>query len=131
MPPDLRVDIAPGHKTGLALQNPVLTASGTFSWGLEFERHFELQRLGGMVSKGITVEPRAGNKQPRVAQTPAGMLNSIGLQNIGVRAVVDDMAPIWAGWKIPSSLTSQETPSTSSANSPRGSMASPESLRSN
>ncbi len=96
-----RVDIAPGHKTGLALQNPVLTASGTFSWGLEFERHFELQRLGGMVSKGITVEPRAGNKQPRVAQTPAGMLNSIGLQNIGVRAVVDDMAPIWAGWKIP------------------------------
>lgn len=101
MPPDLRVEIAPGHKTGLALQNPVLTASGTFSWGLEFEKHFDLQRLGGMVSKGITVEPRAGNRQPRVAQTPGGMLNSIGLQNIGVSAVVEEMAPLWSNWSLP------------------------------
>lgn len=101
MAPDLRVDIAPGHKTGLLLKNPVLTASGTFSWGLEFEKHFDLDRLGGMVSKGITSEPRQGNKQPRVAQTPAGMLNSIGLQNIGVAQVVSEMAPTWASWRLP------------------------------
>jgi dihydroorotate dehydrogenase (NAD+) catalytic subunit len=97
----LAVDLAPGHKTGLELKNPVMTASGTFSWGLEFARQFEINALGGVVSKGITVAPRAGNAQPRVAETPAGMLNSIGLQNIGIRAVIDQMAPIWAQWDVP------------------------------
>jgi dihydroorotate dehydrogenase (NAD+) catalytic subunit len=97
----LQVDLAPGHKSGLLLRNPVMTASGTFSWGQEFAKHFDISALGAMVSKGVTVEPRAGNKQPRVAETPAGMLNSIGLQNVGLDSVIRDMAPMWAGWDIP------------------------------
>jgi len=101
MPLDLSVDLAPGHKTGLALRNPVMTASGTFSWGFEFARQFGVERLGAIVSKGVTVAPRAGNQQPRVAETPAGMLNSIGLQNVGLSAVIHDMAPAWANWDVP------------------------------
>jgi dihydroorotate dehydrogenase (NAD+) catalytic subunit len=101
MEPRLETDLAPGHKTGLLLRNPVMTASGTFSWGLEFARHFDVNALGGVVSKGVTMRPRAGNPQPRVAETPAGMLNSIGLQNIGIDAVVRDMAPLWATWDVP------------------------------
>jgi dihydroorotate dehydrogenase (NAD+) catalytic subunit len=101
MTPTLQVDLAPGHKTGLLLSNPVMTASGTFSWGQEFAKHFGVERLGGIVSKGVTVRPRAGNPQPRVAETPAGMLNSIGLQNIGLDAVITEMAPVWATWDVP------------------------------
>jgi dihydroorotate dehydrogenase (NAD+) catalytic subunit len=78
-----------------------MTASGTFSWGLEFARHFDINRLGAIVSKGVTVAPRAGNAQPRVAEAPAGMLNSIGLQNIGIDAVISEMAPLWARWDVP------------------------------
>lgn len=99
--PNLRVDLAPGHKTGLELRNPVMPASGTFSWGMEFAKHFDINRLGAVVSKGVTPEPRQGNAQPRVAETPAGMLNSIGLQNVGIREVVDELAPEWARWDVP------------------------------
>ncbi|MBI5946638.1 MAG: dihydroorotate dehydrogenase [Chloroflexi bacterium] len=101
MPPRLEVDLAPSHKRGLALRNPVMPASGTFSWGLEFAKQFGVEGLGAVVSKGVTWEPRAGNRQPRVAETPAGMLNSIGLQNIGINAVIDEMAPAWAKWDVP------------------------------
>ena len=101
MPPLLEVDLAPGHKTGLRLRNPVMPASGTFSWGLEFARHYDINALGAVVSKGITVVPRQGNPQPRVAETPAGMLNSIGLQNIGLGEVIREMAPVWATWDVP------------------------------
>jgi dihydroorotate dehydrogenase (NAD+) catalytic subunit len=97
----LGVELAPGHKSGLALRNPVMTASGTFSWGQEFAREFDINRLGAVVSKGVTVMSRAGNQQPRVAETPAGMLNSVGLQNIGLDAVIRDMAPLWATWDVP------------------------------
>ena len=101
MPPRLEVDLAPGHKTGLRLRNPVMPASGTFSWGLEFARHYDINALGAVVSKGITVAPRRGNPQPRVAETPAGMLNSIGLQNVGLSEVIHEMAPLWASWDVP------------------------------
>ena len=101
MPVSLEVELAPGHKTGLRLRNPVMPASGTFSWGLEFAKHFGVGQLGAVVSKGITIAPRQGNPQPRVAETPAGMLNSIGLQNVGIRAVIDDLAPQWANWDVP------------------------------
>jgi dihydroorotate dehydrogenase (NAD+) catalytic subunit len=101
MSPRLAVDLAPGHKTDLTLQNPVMSASGTFSWGMEFSRHYDINRLGAVVSKGITVRPRAGNPQPRVAETPMGMLNSIGLQNIGLDEVVTEMAATWATWNVP------------------------------
>ena len=78
-----------------------MPASGTFSWGLEFARQFDANRLGAIVSKAVTPLPRSGNPQPRVAETPLGMLNSIGLQNLGVDRVIAEMAPIWAGWDVP------------------------------
>ena len=97
----LTVDLAPGHKRGLRLRNPVLVASGTFGYGTEYEKVINIQRLGAICSKGITLRPRAGNAMPRIAETPAGMLNAIGLQNIGIDRVVREMAPIWARWQVP------------------------------
>jgi dihydroorotate dehydrogenase (NAD+) catalytic subunit len=68
----------------LHFKNPVLTASGTFGYGSEFDDFFEVSRLGGIVVKGTTLEPRAGNPYPRMAETPSGMLNTVGLQNKGI-----------------------------------------------
>jgi dihydroorotate dehydrogenase (NAD+) catalytic subunit len=78
---------------GIALRNPVLAASGTFGYGLEFEKQVELNRLGGFVVKGLSREPIEGNAAPRLYETAAGMMNSVGLQNIGVRAFVRDKLP--------------------------------------
>src|SRR3712207_6653159 len=100
-PVNLAIDLAPQHKQGLPIKNPVMVASGTFSNGLELRKVFDIDRLGALVSKGTTAHPRRGNPQPRVAETPAGMLNSIGLQNIGVEVVVRDLAPVWATWQAP------------------------------
>jgi dihydroorotate dehydrogenase (NAD+) catalytic subunit len=97
----LSVQLAPKNKKGLTLANPVMTASGTFGWGTEYEHLFDIQRLGAIVSKGTTLKPREGNPQPRLAETPCGVLNAIGLQNIGVEAVIKEKAPIWAGWRVP------------------------------
>ena len=98
---DLSVDLVSGGKRSLSLANPVMTASGTFGNGLEYARLIDIQRLGAIVSKAITLRPRRGNVQPRIAETPAGMINSIGLQNIGIEAVLRDVAPVWAGWLVP------------------------------
>jgi dihydroorotate dehydrogenase (NAD+) catalytic subunit len=68
---NLAVELAPRRKRGLPLQNPVMTASGTFSNGLEFVKVFDIQRLGAIVSKGTTLKPRSGNPQPRTAETAA------------------------------------------------------------
>src|SRR5512138_2731051 len=68
----------------LILRNPVLTASGTFGYGSEFDDFFNVDRLGGIILKGTTLEPREGNPYPRMAETPSGMLNSVGLQNKGI-----------------------------------------------
>lgn len=98
---DLSVDLAPGRKQGLRLRNPVLVASGTFGYGTEYQKLIDIQRLGAICSKGITLHPREGNPTPRIAETPAGMLNAIGLQNIGVERVIAELAPIWARWEVP------------------------------
>ena len=98
---DMRVDLAPGCKRSLVLRNPVMTASGTFSNGIEFSRVFDLSRLGAIVSKGVTLKPRRGNPTPRIAETPSGMLNSIGFQNVGLRRLVRDVCPVWATWDTP------------------------------
>jgi dihydroorotate dehydrogenase (NAD+) catalytic subunit len=68
----------------LYLKNPVLTASGTFGNGSEFDDFFDIERLGGIILKGTTLEPREGNPYPRMAETASGMLNSVGLQNKGI-----------------------------------------------
>lgn len=98
---DLSVQIAPSHPRGLSLTNPVMTASGTFGYGVEYSELMDIQRLGAIVCKGTTLNPRDGNPQPRLWETASGLLNSIGLQNIGVEAVVTEKAPIWAQWKVP------------------------------
>ena len=78
-----------------------MVASGTFSYGVEQAKLFDLQRLGAIVSKTTTLRPRAGSPAQRIDETPAGMLNSIGLQNIGIDKVVRDMAPVWERWRVP------------------------------
>lgn len=97
----LSVQLAPNNKKGLLLANPVMTASGTCGYGTEESYTFDIQRLGAFVCKGTTLEARDGNIQPRIVETPAGMLNSIGLQNIGVSGLIEEKAPIWAKWQIP------------------------------
>ena len=97
----LDIDLAPNRKNNLSLRNPVLTASGTFGNGLEYVKLIDVETLGAIVSKAVTLKPRIGNRQPRLLETAAGMLNSIGLQNIGVKALIQDVAPIWATWSVP------------------------------
>ncbi|HYE80602.1 MAG TPA: dihydroorotate dehydrogenase [Clostridia bacterium] len=82
--PDISVDLA-----GIKLKNPVITASGTFGFGREYAKYYDLDRLGGIAVKGLTLEPREGNSPPRIAETPAGILNSVGLQNPGVKYFLD------------------------------------------
>ncbi|KGO00041.1 diguanylate cyclase [Porphyromonas macacae] len=77
----------------LELKNPVMTASGTFGYGTEFEPFMDIERLGGIVVKGTTLNPRQGNPYPRMAETPAGMLNAVGLQNKGVHYFADHIYP--------------------------------------
>ena len=98
---NLSIQLAPEHPRGLLLANPVMTASGTFGYGTEYAHVFDIQRLGAIVCKGTTPEPRDGNPQPRLAETPCGLLNSIGLQNIGVKALIEEKAPLWANWRVP------------------------------
>jgi dihydroorotate dehydrogenase (NAD+) catalytic subunit len=81
---------------GISLRNPVLAASGTFGYGLEFEKLVDLNALGGFVVKGLSREPIEGNPAPRLYETEAGMINSVGLQNIGVRAFVAEKLPALA-----------------------------------
>ncbi|MDZ4230358.1 MAG: dihydroorotate dehydrogenase [Dehalococcoidales bacterium] len=97
----LSIQLAPKHPRGLSLSNPVMTASGTFGYGIENSRLFDIQKLGAIICKGTTLEPREGNLQPRIAETASGMLNSIGLQNIGVEAQIREKAPVWANWRVP------------------------------
>ncbi len=78
---------------GLTLKNPVLTASGTFGYGTEFSEFIDLSRLGGYIIKGTTLNPREGNPYPRMAETPSGMLNCVGLQNKGVRYLKEHIYP--------------------------------------
>ena len=88
MKPDMKVSLA-----GLQLANPVIGASGTFGYGIEFEEIVALERIGGFVTKGISLEPMAGHAAPRIIQTAAGMLNAIGLQNVGVEEFIRRKLP--------------------------------------
>lgn len=90
---DLRVKFSlPGNKS-LELANPVLTASGTFGYGLEFANYGDITQLGGIVVKGISLKPRPGNPMPRIAESPCGMLNAVGLQNCGVEIFIKQKLP--------------------------------------
>ena len=94
--PDLSVEIA-----GLTLQNPIMSASGTFGYGVEYEEYLDLSQLGAIVTKAVTLEPREGNPPPRVRETPAGMLNAIGLQNPGAEAFIREKLPELQDFGVP------------------------------
>ena len=95
-PPDLSVDIG-----GIRLKNPVLTASGTFGYAREFETYVDLKRLGAIIVKGLSLLPSAGNPSPRIVETPCGMLNAIGLENVGVESFIADKLPFLERLKTP------------------------------
>jgi dihydroorotate dehydrogenase (NAD+) catalytic subunit len=93
----MKCDLSTDLGRGLLLKNPVMSASGTFGYGEEAAEYFDIARLGAVVVKGISLAPRGGNPPPRVCETPAGMLNAIGLQNVGVEAFVADKLPFLRG----------------------------------
>ena len=93
---DLRVSVG-----SVSLKNPIIAASGTFGYGVEFAHLVDLNRLGGIVVKGLSAQPMAGNPAPRMCETVGGMVNAIGLQNIGVRAFVADKLPLLARLSTP------------------------------
>jgi len=86
--PNIHVNIG-----GIELRNPVMTASGTFGYGSEFEKLIDLNRLGAIIVKGLSLEPSGGNPPPRIVETPCGMLNAIGLENVGLAAFVKEKLP--------------------------------------
>ncbi|MGH7364730.1 MAG: dihydroorotate dehydrogenase, partial [Candidatus Methylomirabilales bacterium] len=96
MKPDLRVTLA-----GIAMRNPVMTASGTCGYAEELAPYADLSGLGAVVVKTITLHPRVGNPAPRIAESPSGMLNSIGLQNVGIEAFLREKLPVVRRLKVP------------------------------
>ncbi|MCM2264329.1 MAG: dihydroorotate dehydrogenase [Desulfuromonadales bacterium] len=94
--PNLAVNIA-----GIQLRNPVMPASGTFGYGEEYAAFFDLKRLGAIITKGLSLNAKAGNPMPRIAETTSGMLNAIGLQNVGIDAFVAKKAPYYRGLDTP------------------------------
>ena len=86
--PDMSVNLA-----GIAFRNPVMTASGTFGYGEEFADYVDLETIGAIVTKGLSLQPKAGNPTPRIVETPGGMLNAIGLQNVGIDAFIEKKLP--------------------------------------
>jgi dihydroorotate dehydrogenase (NAD+) catalytic subunit len=99
--PNLNVQLAPRHGKGLLLSNPVILASGVAGYGREYAEITDIQKLGAIVCKGTMLLPRKGNLQPRLVETAYGLLNSVGLENIGVDALVMQEAPVWAEWRVP------------------------------
>lgn len=97
---DLSVDLA-SPSGGVRLENPVLVAAGVFGYGIESADAVDVERLGGIVTRGTTLKPRSGQQPPRTAETPAGLLNGVGLQNPGIEVVIERYAPIWRGWRVP------------------------------
>ncbi len=94
--PDMRVNLA-----GLSLKNPVMTASGTFGYGEEFSHYVDLEKIGAYITKGMCMHPRPGNPTPRLIETPGGMLNAIGLQNVGMEGFITKKLPFIRTVKTP------------------------------
>lgn len=92
----LAVEIA-----GLKLKNPVMVASGTFGYGEEYSPYIDLNRLGAIVTKGLSIKPKLGNPTPRIIETASGMLNAIGLQNVGIEAFIKDKLPFVRQFNVP------------------------------
>ena len=97
----LRVQLAPRHPKGLILSNPVMMAAGIAGYGMEYSELTDIQKLGAIVCKGTTLMPKEGNAQPRLVETASGLLNSVGLENIGLDALIREKTPVWASWQVP------------------------------
>ncbi len=95
-PPNLAIELA-----GISLKNPVMVASGTFGYGEEYAQLVDLNRLGAIVAKTITLKPRLGNEPPRMVETASGVLNSIGLQNVGIDAFINEKLPFFREYDVP------------------------------
>lgn len=93
---DLAVDLA-----GIKMKNPVMSASGTFGSGVEYAGVFDVGMMGALVTTGLTLESKAGNRPPRLCETPAGLLNAVGLQNPGVDAFIRDILPGMLDFGVP------------------------------
>lgn len=98
---DLSVDLAPERDGALVLANPLMAASGTFGYGVEYIETVDIQRFGAICTRGVTLKARLGNPPPRMAETPAGLLNGIGLQNPGVEEVLERYGARWSSWDVP------------------------------
>lgn len=94
--PNMSVEIA-----GIKMRNPVMTASGTFGYGEEFAEYMDLESIGALITKGLSLKPKAGNNTPRIVETPGGMLNAIGLQNVGIEAFIAKKLPFLRGVNTP------------------------------
>ncbi len=94
--PDLSVNLA-----GISLRNPIMTASGTFGYGEEFAGYMDLEKIGAIVTKGLSLRPRAGNPMPRIVETAGGMLNAIGLQNVGIDTFIENKTPFFRSISTP------------------------------
>jgi dihydroorotate dehydrogenase (NAD+) catalytic subunit len=99
--PKLRIQLAPQHPKGLILSNPVMITAGIAGYAIEYSEWTDIQKLGAIVCKGTTLMPKEGNIQPRLVETASGLLNSVGLENIGVDALIREKAPVWASWQVP------------------------------
>jgi len=95
-PPNLAIELA-----GISLKNPVMVASGTFGYGEEYAQLVDLNRLGAIVAKTITLKPRLGNDPPRIVETASGVLNSIGLQNVGIDVFINEKLPFFREYDVP------------------------------
>jgi len=94
--PDLSVEVA-----GIKMRNPIMPASGTFGYGEEYTPFLDIERIGAVVTKGLSLKPKAGNAMPRIAETISGMLNAIGLQNVGIDAFIKDKIPFLSRFDTP------------------------------
>ncbi|MEZ0241447.1 MAG: dihydroorotate dehydrogenase [Chloroflexota bacterium] len=98
---DRPIELAVEIGRGLRFQNPVVAAAGAFGFGVEHVALLDVDRLGAICTRGVTLQARSGNPPPRIADSPAGLLNAVGLQNPGLAAVVDRYSETWAGWSVP------------------------------
>lgn len=95
------IDLAPRRPGSLVLRTPLMAAAGCLGYGVEALGQIDMSRLGAMVTRGTTLQPRSGGPAPRMVETPAGLLHAIGHQNPGIRAVLERHAPRWATWEVP------------------------------
>ena len=98
---NINIPIMEVNVGGLELKNPIMTASGTFGYGEEYSPYVDLNRLGALIVKGLSLEPKEGNPPPRIIETTAGMLNAVGLENVGIRAFIEEKLPFLRQFDVP------------------------------